>query len=91
MTERKVLRAHGWFNMITGKYSEWSPIDRNDSAWIRATIWSDDEPPPPSTKTVFQWRYRNAKGNWTVAKNLYTEAEANDWGVKHAGPFEVEL
>lgn len=85
---RTTLRAHGWFHVITGEWSEQPPSYRSDD-WKRATIWTDEQ--QKQTKTVYQWRYRKANGAWTVAKNLYTEEEASEWGVKHAGPFEVPI
>lgn len=50
----------------------------------------------PRTKEVYQWRYRNRWGGWTISNQLYTAAEVTDrwtWDgaeyQKHSGPYTV--
>lgn len=49
-------------------------------------------------QNVYQWRYKNRYGGWTVAKNLLTEEHVKErwtWQdaeyEKHSGPFEVPI
>lgn len=54
-----------------------------------------DDKSEPYTRTVYQWRYKNAEQtHWKVAKSLLTELEAKDYYLgcdieRHAGPYEV--
>lgn len=51
---------------------------------------------PKKMVQVWQYRYRNAWGNWLITRRLYTEQEAYDQFdgsavyQKHAGPYEVQ-
>lgn len=65
----------------------------------RATliVHGDESISLKDTEQVFQYRYKNAYGNWLITRRLYTEDDArHKFGnsceyEKHTGPFKVPI